>query len=78
VKAQHLVRRVNRQGFVKVDLYPYYISSKQAFQRVTLSIQAQEQSLQLVYQEEYRRSLPRVWLAPTGTALSGVSRTHAT
>jgi hypothetical protein len=30
VKGQHLVRRVNRQGFIKVDLYPYYISSKLA------------------------------------------------
>jgi transposase InsO family protein len=58
VKGQHLVRRVNRQGFVKVDLYPYYISSKLAGQRVTLSIQAAEQSLQVVYPHEYRRSLP--------------------
>src|SRR5260370_18165811 len=58
VKGQHLVRRVNRQGFVKVDLYPYYISSKLAGQRVTLSIQATEQSLQVVYPQEYRRSLP--------------------
>jgi hypothetical protein len=31
VKGQHLVRRVNRQGCVKVDLYPYYISSKLGF-----------------------------------------------
>lgn len=31
VEGQHLVRRVNRQGFVKVDLYPYYISSKLGF-----------------------------------------------
>jgi hypothetical protein len=77
VKGQHLVRRVNRQGFVKVDLYPYYISSKQAFQRVTLSIQATEQSLQLVYPQEYRRSLPRVWLTAAGSALSGVPSTHA-
>jgi len=77
VKGQHLVRRVNRQGFVKVDLYPYYLSSKLAGQRVTLSIQATEQSLQVVYPQEYRRSLPRVWLAPTSTALSGVSSTHA-
>jgi len=30
VKGQHLVRRVNRQGEVSVDLYPYYISSKLA------------------------------------------------
>jgi len=58
VKGQHLVRRVNRQGFVKVDLYPYYISSKLAGQRVTLSIQATEQNLQVVYPQEYRRSLP--------------------
>jgi hypothetical protein len=58
VQEQHLVRRVNRQGFVKVDLYPYYISSKLAGQRVTLSIQAKEQSLQVVYPQEYRRSLP--------------------
>ncbi len=47
MKGQHLVRRVNRQGFVKVDLYPYYLSSKLAGQRVTLSIQATEQSLQV-------------------------------
>ncbi|MBO0783797.1 MAG: transposase family protein [Ktedonobacteraceae bacterium] len=58
VKGQHLVRRVNRQGFVKVDLSPYYISSKLAGQKVTLSIQAREQSLQVVYPQEYRRSLP--------------------
>lgn len=30
VKEQHLVRKVNRQGFVKVDLYPYYLSNKLA------------------------------------------------
>lgn len=58
VREQHLVRRVNRQGFVKVDLFPYYISNKLAGQRVTLSIQAQEQVLQVVYPQEYRRSLP--------------------
>ena len=58
VKGQHLVRRVNRQGFVKVDLYPYYISSKLAGQSVTLSIRAKEQELQVVYPLEYRRSLP--------------------
>ena len=55
---QHLVRRVNRQGFVKVDLYPYSISSKLAGQSVTLSIHAKEQSLQVVYPQEYRRLLP--------------------
>jgi hypothetical protein len=58
VNEQHLVRRVNRQGFVKVDLHPYYISSKLAGQKVTFSIQAKEQSLQVVYPQEYRRSLP--------------------
>jgi len=58
VKDQHLVRKVNRQGFVKVDLYPYYISSKLAGQKVTLSIQTRKQELELVYPQEYRRSLP--------------------
>jgi len=52
------VRRVNRQGFVKVDLYPYYISSKLAGKNVTLSIQAKEQNLLVVYPQEYSRSLP--------------------
>ncbi len=58
VNRQYVVRRVNRQGFVKVDVYPYYISSKLAGQGVTLSIHAKEQSLQVVYPQEYRRSLP--------------------
>ena len=58
VKGQHLVRRVNRQGFVKVDFYPYSISSRLAGQSVTLAIQAKEQQLQVVYPQEYRRSLP--------------------
>jgi hypothetical protein len=43
---------------VKVDLYPYSISSKLAGQSVTFSIQAKEQNLQVVYPQEYRRSLP--------------------
>ena len=38
---------------MKVNLYPYYISSKLAGQQVTLSIQAKEQSLQVVYPQEY-------------------------
>jgi hypothetical protein len=71
------VRKVNLQGEVSVDLYPYYISSKLAGQKVTLSIQAKDQSLQVVYPQEYRRSLPRVWLAPASTALSRVCSTHA-
>src|SRR6266480_4456868 len=58
VKGQHLVRKVNRQGFIKVDLYPYYISSKLASQKVTLSIVPKEQELQVVYPPEYRCSLP--------------------
>jgi hypothetical protein len=58
VRGQHLVRKVNRQGEVSVDLYPYYISSKLAGQKVTLSIQAKDQSLLVVYPQEYRRSLP--------------------
>ena len=52
------MRRVNCQGFVKVDLYPYDISNKLAGQHVTLAIQTQEQELQVVYPLEYRRSLP--------------------
>jgi len=43
---------------VKVDVSPYSITSKLAGQSVTLSIQATEQSLQVVYPQEYRRSLP--------------------
>jgi hypothetical protein len=58
MKGQHLVRRVNRQGFVKVDLYPYYISSKLGFSAGDLILQAQEQELRVVYPQEYRRSLP--------------------
>lgn len=57
-QGQHLVRRVNRQGFVKVDLYPSSISSKLAGQSVTFSIHAKEQSFQVVSPQEYRRSLP--------------------
>src|SRR6266699_2982989 len=59
VNRQHVVRRVNRQGFVKVDLYPYYISSKLAGQAVTLSIQAKEQSLQVVSYQEYVERMQR-------------------
>ena len=55
---------MNRQGFVKVDVYPYSISSKLAGQAVTLSLHAKEQSLQVVYPQEYRRSLPLKGLKP--------------
>ena len=58
VKGQHLVRKVNRQGFVKVDLYPYYISNKLAGQKVTSTVHAKEQSLEMVYPQQYRRSFP--------------------
>lgn len=58
VKGKHVVRKVNRQGFVKVDLYPYYLSNKLAGQKVTLAIHASEQSLEVVYPQDYRRSFP--------------------
>lgn len=58
VKGKHLVRKVNRQGFVKVDLSPSYLSNKLAGQKVTLAIHAAEQSLEVVYPLEYRRSFP--------------------
>ncbi len=37
VNGQQVVRRVNRQGEVSVDLHPYSISSKLAGQAVTFS-----------------------------------------
>ena len=52
-------------------------SSKLAGQKVTLSIQAKEQRLEVVYPQEYRRSLPRKRLASTSTTLSGVCSNHA-
>jgi hypothetical protein len=55
---KYLVQQVIRQGVAKVDLSPYYISSKLAGQAVTLSLHAKEQSLQVVYPQEYYRSLP--------------------
>ncbi len=57
------MRRVNRQGFVKVDLYPYSISSKLAGKNVTLSIQAKEQNLLVVYPQEYREASTRTSFA---------------
>ncbi|HET8842885.1 MAG TPA: hypothetical protein VFN35_15580 [Ktedonobacteraceae bacterium] len=50
------MREVNRQGEVSVDLYPYSLSHKLAGQKVTLAIQTREQSLEVVYPQEYRRS----------------------
>jgi hypothetical protein len=49
VDGQHLVRLVNRQGCIKVDLRTYYVSRKLAGQPVTLRLNAAEQCLQVVY-----------------------------
>ena len=75
MKGQHLVRKVNRRGFIKVDLYPYYISNKLAGQKVTLSIQAKPQELQVVYPHEYRRSLPLKGLHQRALPRSGSTLT---
>lgn len=77
VNRQQVVRRVTRQGCVKVDVSPYSISSKLAGQGVTFSLHAQEQSLEVVSQEEYRRSLPRKRPATAGSVFSGVCGTYA-
>jgi hypothetical protein len=77
VDGEHIVRQVNRQGEVSVDLRTYYVSSKLAGQAVTLRINAAERCLQVVHPQEYRRSLPRVWLASALSVLSGLCRTHA-
>ncbi len=58
IDGQHLVRLVNRQGFVKVDMRTYYLSSKLAGQPVTLRVNASERCLQLVHPQLTRRSLP--------------------
>jgi len=58
VDGDHVVRLVNRQGFVKVDLRTYYISSKLAGQAVTLRIDAAEGCLQVVYPSSHQRSVP--------------------
>jgi transposase InsO family protein len=55
---EHVVRQVNRQGCVKVDLRTYYISSKLAGQQVSLRINATERCLQVVHPDVNRRSLP--------------------
>ena len=57
VDGEHVVRLVNRQGFVKVDLRTYYVSSKLAGQAVTLRINASEGCLQVVYPQGNQRSL---------------------
>ena len=58
VDGEHLVRLVNRQGSVKVDLRTSYLSSKLAGQPVTLRINASEGCLQIVYPQTTARSLP--------------------
>jgi len=58
VDGEHLVRLVNRQGFVKVDLRTYYVSSKLAGQPVTLRIHANEKCLQVVHPQANARTLP--------------------
>jgi transposase InsO family protein len=55
---EHVVRQVNRQGCVKVDLRTYYISSKLAGQQVALRINATERCLQVVHPDVNPRSLP--------------------
>jgi Integrase core domain len=58
VDGDHLVRQVNRQGLVKVDLRTYYVSSKLAGQAVRLRINATQRCLQVVYPQVTRRVLP--------------------
>lgn len=55
---QHLVRLVNRQGFINVHLRSYYVSSKLAGQPVTLRINAAECALHVVYPLKHYCSLP--------------------
>jgi hypothetical protein len=70
VDGEHVVRLVNRQGEVSLDLRTYSVSSKLAGQPVTLRIQAAEGCLQIVHPPGSRRSLPRVWPASTEPRLS--------
>ena len=58
VDGEHVVRQVNRQGFVKVDLRTYYVSSKLAGHSVTLRINAPDRCLQVMHPQEYHRNLP--------------------
>ena len=72
VDGEHVVRLVNRQGFVKLDLRPYYVSSRLSGQSVTLRVNATEGCLQVMHPSVTRRSLPRVWPAPAQLRLSGL------
>ena len=58
VDGEHVVRLVNRQGFVKVNLRTYYVSSKLVGQSVTLRINAKERCLHVVHPQMNRRLLP--------------------
>jgi transposase InsO family protein len=58
IDGEHVVRLVNRQGFVKVDLRTYYVSSKLAGQAVTLRVNATEGCLQVVHPQGSQRSVP--------------------
>jgi len=77
VKAQHLVRRVNRQGFVKVDLYPYYLSSKLGFPAGDLIYPGSRAELAAGLSPGVSSLAAAQRLTPTSTALSGVPSTHA-
>jgi hypothetical protein len=72
VDGEHVVRQVNRQGFVKVDLRTYYVPSKLAGHSVTLRINAPERCLQVMHPQQYHRNLPRVWAASALSVLSGL------
>lgn len=58
VDGEHVVRLVNRQGEVSVDLRTYYVSSKLAGQAVTLRVNASAGCLQVMHPGVTRRSLP--------------------
>jgi transposase InsO family protein len=58
IDGEHVVRLVNRRGFVKVDVRPYYVSSKLAGQAVTLRVNATEGCLQVVHPQGNQRSVP--------------------
>jgi Integrase core domain len=76
VDGEHVVRLVNQQGCVKVDLRSYYIASKLVGQPVTLRMQAAEGCLQVVHPPGNPRSLPRVWPASTELRLSSLCGAH--
>jgi hypothetical protein len=58
VDGEHVVRLVNSQGEVSLDLRTYFVSSKLAGQPVTLRINAPERCLQVMHTQMKQRSLP--------------------